>query len=263
MPPPLPVRATTAAAITAAVATFFAAGVPSTLASDYSNVCRSADGVFVIDDGVLHRAGDETSSRSIPFKSIREVLLSRETGYCVSKMAGGQRFNYEAKVWTQRVAFSDQGRPLEVDFICEFAADGLPAAYDCDEQVVVSSEAPANGKTADHPNRWMHNGSVMRLEASGTRRRFFYSTPRPGMRKVGVAPGTLLFDGARNGETYAGTAYIFARGCPPTPYHVEGRVAGGDRRVEMTGRAPRIGAGCTTSGHRDDELVFTFEPGRE
>ena len=33
------------------------------------------------------------------------------------------------------------------------------------------------------------------------------------MREEGVTPGTLLFDGVRNGNNYSGRAYVFLRGC--------------------------------------------------
>lgn len=234
---------------------------PLARASDYSNVCRSANGLYEIDDGTLRRVDADQAAAPIPFKSMRETVLAHETGYCTSRKAGGQKFTYETKSSTLRARFSDGGDTFEIDFICEFAADGLPAAYNCDKRVVTSADTSAPG--ADPAPRqtakpsWLHNGSIMRLEASGNGRRFYYEAPRAGMRNVGVTPGTLLFEGTRDGDIYSGTAYIFARGCAPAPYTVAGVVSDDDRRVTMSGRAPRLGRDCSINGTREDTLVFT------
>lgn len=231
------------------------------LASDYMNICRSADGLYEIDDGTLRRTSGDSEMAPIAFRKVRETVLSSETGYCLSKRGGEQRFHYEARSSALRARFTDLGHSHEVDFICEFAADGLPAAYDCDTRVVTStSSAGGEGRPA---SVWLHNGSTMRLEASGAGRSFYYVAPRSGIMKAGAKPGTLLFRGERNGDEYTGTAYIFSAGCPPQPYAVAGQVSGDDRRIVMTGKAPRIGAGCVVTGYRDDTLVFTFQPAGE
>lgn len=218
-------------------------------ASDYVNVCRSANGDYEIADETLRRVDPHVTHPPLPYHIVRETVLARETGYCTSRDARGQQFKYETRSTALRVRFKDGGEPVEIDFICEFVADGLPAAYNCDERVVTSA---ATGKPG-----WMHNGSIMRLDANGKTRRFFYDVPRPGMRNVGVTPGTLLFEGMRDGNTYAGTAYIFAKGCKPAPYAVSGEVSDGDRKITMTGQAPRLAADCSINGTREDTLVFT------
>lgn len=251
------------ASLALAGATFLLWTAAPALASDYSNVCRSADGSYEIDDGVLRRAGGNVEQAPIPFTIVEERVLSRETGFCIASQAGGTRFNYETKTSTLRATFRDGSERMQVNFICEFASDGLPAAYNCDRRVVTSSSADKQNEPeppAQGAGLWMHNGSIMRLEASGTGRRFYYEVPREGMRNAGTGPGTLLFDGTRDGARYSGTAYIFAAGCRPQPYAVEGVVSDGDQRVVMTGEAPRIGAGCRTIGYREDTLVFTLKP---
>lgn len=262
---------------------------PPANASDYSNVCRTADGAYEIDDGELRSvdpAGKQTPA--IPYTRVRETVLAHETGHCLSEAAKGQTFKYEAKSSALRVAFTDGGQKREVDFICELAADGLPAAYNCDRRVVTAKSDGGKGearradatRTSSEPARaaepraaaepaakasvpgrsWLHNGSVMRLEGTGSERRFVYEAPRAGIRKVGAKPGTLLFEGQLDGQRYAGTAYVFAEGCPPQPYPVTGRLSDGGRRVVMTGKAPRLGPSCNATGTRDDTLVFTWKP---
>lgn len=242
---------------------FAAAGTSH--ASDYSNICRSADGVYEIADETLRRTDPDVTMPPIPYRRLRETVLAHETGHCTSRKAGDQKFKYETKSSALRARFTDGGQTLELDFVCEFVADGLPAAYDCDNRVVTSAtddvkrdEALQTAVTGPH---WLHNSSVMRLEASGKARRFYYLVPRPGMHNVGARAGTLLFEGTRDGNTYAGTAYIFSARCKPQPYAVQGAVIDGDRRIVMTGKAPIVAANCTINGTRDDTLEFTFQPG--
>lgn len=233
-------------------------------ASDFYHVCRTADGLYEINDEALYRvspAGDQ--SQTLAYRKISERTLRRETGYCIVNKAGGKKFDYESRTYTLRATFTDDGRRIETDFICEFASDGLPAAYTCNKQVVVSREGDAgstNPPAASGGSLWMHNGSVMRLEARGAERKFYYETPRSGMQKAGARSGTLLFEGTRDGPIYSGVAYIFKRGCEPAPYAVAGEVSEDDRRITMSGRAPRLNSDCTVSGTKDDTLVFTFRP---
>jgi hypothetical protein len=110
--------------------------------------------------------------------------------------------------------------------------------------------------TAGHAaSLWDHNGSIVSLEASGADRKFYYQTPRAGMP---VSPGTLLFEGRRNGNRYSGTAYIFSKACGSQGYAVSGNVSADDRRVTMQGKAPRRDTACRVIGYRDDVLVFSL-----
>jgi hypothetical protein len=238
------------------------------LASDYSHVCRSADGVYVMDDGLLTRSefsGDP--AKEITYRKLSETVIKSETGYCVANAAGGKRFGYESKTYTLRVAFQDNGVATERDLLCELASDGLPAALTCDKQVIEQStggsEAPVPPATDTPANSrvWMHNGSVMRLEAKGKSRRFYYDTPREGLVKQGARSGTLLFEGERDGAIYSGTAYIFKSGCKPSPYAVAGDVSEDDRTITMTGDAPRFDSECKVTGTKKDTLIFSYVPG--
>jgi hypothetical protein len=105
---------------------------------------------------------------------------------------------------------------------------------------------------------WDHNGSVVWLKAEGSGRQFYYETPRAGLGYVGVEKGTLLFDGKRVENTYSGTAYIFRKSCPPSPYAVKGPVSADDLQVTMYGKAPIVGQNCEITVSKDDVLVFTF-----
>lgn len=243
-------------------------------ASDYYHVCRTADGVYEMNDLVLARTGD-ADSRQIEYRIASERTIRREKGYCTANSAPGQRYGYESRTYFLDAKFSDGGREIEATFLCELAADGLPASYQCDKQTVElregddpsaapgNDDADAGGATAQAPSRpstWMHNGSVIRLEADGDGRRLTYHKPRTGMRKAGAVEGSLLFEGKRLGDRYEGVAFIFAAGCKPEPYDVTGVVSDDDRKITLIGRAPRIGRDCSVTGTVADTLIFSYRP---
>lgn len=106
---------------------------------------------------------------------------------------------------------------------------------------------------------WDHNGSVMRLTAAGNNRSLVYETPRASLRASGVSPGTLLFEGVRDGRTYRGTARRFSRNClRPVVYEVSGMIET-ETRIVLTGRRPLLDARCRPTGQmRIDTLVFDY-----
>lgn len=108
---------------------------------------------------------------------------------------------------------------------------------------------------------WNHNGSTMRLKASGNSRWFYYENPRSVLRRAGVRRGTLLFKGSNNGGYYSGTTRVFSKYCPGNPlkYHAEGPVSNGQKRVVIHGTRDVYAAGCRNTGRRKtDRLVFTY-----
>jgi hypothetical protein len=106
------------------------------------------------------------------------------------------------------------------------------------------------------PVLWEHNGSIVYLVANGTERSFFYHEPRPGIAEQGVRTDTLLFRGTARGSTYAGTAFIFRRGCGSFPYQVTGTIYDNYERVVLEGRAPRVASNCAVIGYVSDQLEF-------
>lgn len=107
---------------------------------------------------------------------------------------------------------------------------------------------------------WMHNGSRVRLVSAGEARTFVYVAPRPGLREIGVKPGTVLFKGTRRGAAYSGMARMFSSQCPGavTEYLVEGRVNARQTRIALSGRRELYRACAPTDRFVTDTLVFTF-----
>jgi hypothetical protein len=75
---------------------------------------------------------------------------------------------------------------------------------------------------------------------------------------------TLLFQGYETNGHWLGTAYVFKRGCPPIPYHVEGSLQSnyyGGRYVRLRGPAPFEYIGCNPFSYSWDansDLVFDY-----
>jgi hypothetical protein len=106
------------------------------------------------------------------------------------------------------------------------------------------------------PAIWDHNGSVMYLVANGSSREVYYQKPRPGMLDAGARPGSLLFRGEVNNGQYSGTAYIFNLHCGPIPFEVKGPILDDDKRIVLTGEAPRVDRNCRTYGSYMSNLEF-------
>ncbi|MEZ0085195.1 hypothetical protein [Bradyrhizobium japonicum] len=126
----------------------------------------------------------------------------------------------------------------------------------CLALIAMTTEGSAQGTST----RWDHNGSVVSLSANGARRQFHYQIPAADLLQIGVQPGTLLFDGRREGDKYSGTAYVFSKVCGALPYITAGPVAPDQRTVMMYGKAPIANSSCRVIGYRDDVLVFSLSP---
>ena len=104
---------------------------------------------------------------------------------------------------------------------------------------------------------WNHNGSLMRLTAYGNARSFTYAAPRQGMINAGVRPGTLFFDGWRDGNRYYGTARVFSASCGASAFPIEGWVAS-ETHVILEGWRP-VFRDCYATGDQVwERLEFTY-----
>ena len=120
---------------------------------------------------------------------------------------------------------------------------------------VAATVAPAAADSC-----WNHNGSIMRLQAQGNRRQFYYERPRGTLARAGVQPGTLLFNGTKRGNSYEGTSRVFSRFCPGAPqeYYVQGPVSNNQLKVTLYGTRDRFQRCEPTGTTTTDTLVFTY-----
>ena len=107
---------------------------------------------------------------------------------------------------------------------------------------------------------WHHNGSIMRLEASGNQRWFRYEEPREVLQRAGVMPGTLLFDGKNRNGRFTGYSRVFSKYCigHPTEYAVRGWVKQNPLRVVIQGTREVYNRCVPTGRKTTDQLVFTY-----
>ncbi|PVB61960.1 hypothetical protein [Labrenzia sp. 011] len=114
--------------------------------------------------------------------------------------------------------------------------------------------------TAAADSCWNHNGSIMRLKAQGNQRWLSFEVPRTVLRTAGVRPGTLLFNGVKQGNWQSGMARVFSRHCPGNPleYFVEGPVRGDQLQVTVSGTREVFQQCRPTGSFVTDTLVFTY-----
>ena len=107
---------------------------------------------------------------------------------------------------------------------------------------------------------WDHNGSLMRLKATGNERIIEYFAPSEKMKAAGVQSGTILFTGRRDGMKYIGISRRFSKWCEkPREYAVDGVVVT-ETQIVMNGRFEAYAEGCKPTGRIvDDNLEFNFK----
>ncbi|WP_134495881.1 toll/interleukin-1 receptor domain-containing protein [Microvirga pakistanensis] len=107
---------------------------------------------------------------------------------------------------------------------------------------------------------WSVGQSLAFLEATGPLRQFFLVKPGPDLNLQGAEPGSLLFEGRREGNTYHGKAYVFAGRCGRFAYDVQGEVLNADRTVALMGKAPQVDTDvCQPMEWQDQRLVFDLK----
>jgi hypothetical protein len=123
-----------------------------------------------------------------------------------------------------------------------------------------SATALMMGTQVQADSCWMHNGSVMRLQASGTSRTIAYERPRQGLAQIGVYPGRILFEGERYGQTMSGTARMYStqRQGEETKYAVNGPISASGNRITLVGTRDTYNNGMPTGQVVQDRLVFTL-----
>jgi hypothetical protein len=239
--------------------------VSPALAGDYSHECTSSDQRYTFSDAVPFRASDKDQKAPLTYAILETQNLEVEAGYCVPSNAGQTdvRFNFDYRKYRMRLLIDERSGPQSVRVVCELAASGLPASLNCNERVTTEKSTkptPVISYATGTPGNWEHNGSVMRLEAQGNERRFFYMNPRDGIRKVGVSGDQLLFEGTRDGSRYVGIARVFKKTCGVQEFPVSGEIADGELRVVLAGNAPIVDDQCNVTGSKPEQLVFERNP---
>jgi hypothetical protein len=133
------------------------------------------------------------------------------------------------------------------------ASAGKEALDEAAAQNSPSSKAPAPGGTY-----WKSDGSIMRLEATGIKRKFFFYKPSDVELNAGAKTGSLRFDGQISGKGYTGTAFLYSDKCGRSAFRVSGEIENSDSRVILSGRPPHLDNDCRKIGRTDQTLIFDF-----
>jgi len=106
---------------------------------------------------------------------------------------------------------------------------------------------------------WNHNGSEMRITATGGGGRSIrYLRPKSSLRSTGVRRGTLLFNGHYDGHSYTGTARRFSRFCVGSPQTYQVGGPANAQRIVLSGNRDKNRRCQHTGRNVWDTLVFTF-----
>lgn len=240
-------------------------------ASDFAHECRSSDGTYAISGGGLARVVGPAGQQSgaIDYRIVRETIIQRTSGYCVSKRDGA-RFGYDAVQSVQQIAFRDGGRNVTAFMICEIASSGLPAARSCDRDVQTMRfradlhsqphrfEADQAAREGWKASRWRRGGSDMILYAKADQRRLVFASVGPEDAARGASPGDVAFTGRREGNAYLGLSFDFSPGCGARAYRAEGRVGSNQTTVTFNGEVEAVAGDCTLQDvtQRTIQIVF-------
>lgn len=134
--------------------------------------------------------------------------------------------------------------------------DDVPGAEPAKSNAKAAGDAPAAVPVG---SRWAQGGSFMQLRSNGAKREFYFETLTDELASQGVKPGTLMFEGKKDGNRYVGMAYAFAKDCKPKAYAVTGDISGDEKQITLRGKAPRLDGRCRVNGEKEDEIVFVFQ----
>ena len=105
---------------------------------------------------------------------------------------------------------------------------------------------------------WRAGELTLRLETRGDGRQFVVEDiPHALGRRMGIAPGAILWQGQRRGETLDGEAFRYDAGCPPLPYAMTGsaRIAAGGT-ITLRGQRPQRARGdCAVQAETAGETI--------
>jgi TPR repeat protein len=119
-----------------------------------------------------------------------------------------------------------------------------------------SQNPPANQGPAPAGTYWKHSNSIMRLEATGLGRKFFFYKPSDAELQAGAKAESLRFDGHISGNGYTGTAFLYSDKCGRSAFQVLGQIENNESRVILSGKSPQVDGDCREIGRSDQKLVF-------
>ena len=102
---------------------------------------------------------------------------------------------------------------------------------------------------------WKIDGLTFYQVDSGTLRQLFYYQPETELKRLGIAPHVLFFEGRRSGDFYKGEIYEYCRQAR-LAYCGQGKLIN-ERHVKLKGNAPLLD--CTETGKQEKTVDITYD----
>jgi hypothetical protein len=148
-------------------------------------------------------------------------------------------------------ALASQNFAMPAQKNAALASTGKETSNEAASQNSLPSEGPTPAGSY-----WKHGKSIMRLEATGLSRKFFFYKPSDAELEAGAKAESLRFDGQVSGKGYTGTAFLYSDKCGRSAFQVSGEIENNDGRVVLSGRSPQVDSDCREIGRSDQKLVF-------
>ncbi len=107
-----------------------------------------------------------------------------------------------------------------------------------------------------HTQQWMFGDSLGESGEILGKWGIFYVQPGSEMRRAGVAPNTLFFEGRFNGQILSGKAATFRKECGGMGFDVSGAFSLDANRFVLVGTKPTRNQYCRVVSHANIQLVF-------
>lgn len=104
---------------------------------------------------------------------------------------------------------------------------------------------------------WELDGSLVQISTQGSTTRILFQSATGLFYAQGANAGALLFEGRKDGLTFAGLAYAFSAGCLPESYEAKGAMTPDGATLRLTGRIPFRDHECAIKSYSEQTLVLT------
>lgn len=118
----------------------------------------------------------------------------------------------------------------------------------CDSATEPTASPPVAAPPSwNSPGAWNLNGSTLTMRLDGSRLTVVYKRPRSGLLEMGVSPGTPLFEGTLQNDSYVGSISTFAKSCPMFRTEATATFSNDLTTVTISYQSPTVNANCVAT----------------
>lgn len=150
-----------------------------------------------------------------------------------------------------------------------YSVPGYMTLDEAHSRIVALAERSRGAHRSSPSLFFRHNGSRMKLDLKpnpfgGYQAKIVYDEPKPGLSKIGIRSGTILFEGDVVGRRLEGRARIFSSKCGTIEYQVSGDAPDVESGAgfHLRGSAPKRNNSCQTTAWTTEggNANLYFEP---